>query len=359
MVAAALLGPGIASPPQSVTRPTPRIAAGGSVRGGIGSTSSTPASPAASTGSALGGQTAFAGSAAPGASTVPSRSTVPGAPVVAGHASAGTVAQYRLAAPWVGGTSRFANVWVYTPHGYTASGARYPVLYEVPWGGDGWNAGIGVFRLLDTLIAAGDMPPSIVVFVNQAQGPYRPSECADSWDGREWFDTYVAATVVPWVDGRFRTIAVPLARTLIGFSQGGYCAPTLLLHHPNEFGNAVSFSGYYEAGIYSSETRTAWLPFGRDPALIARDSPLTLANHLPSAERAKLFLVLVGVPSEPFYGPQLTAFARVLAAAGYPHEVIDAPVGHSWRQVRLTFETAIAAVWSHQRAAGLVTPPPA
>ncbi len=272
-------------------------------------------------------------------------------------APTGTFAQYNLPAPWIGGTSPWANVWVYTPAGYrTSSPARYPVLYEVPWGGDGWESGIHVRELLDTLIADGTLPPTLMVFINQARGPYRPSECADSWDGREHFDTYVAQTVVPWVDAHFRTLRTPLARTLVGFSQGGYCAPTLLFHHPDLFASAVSFSGYFVAGVWSPDTRLAHLPFGGNATLIANDSPVILAGRLPSAVRTRLFLVLVGTPGEAFYGPQLESFSGTLAAGGYQFVVLDSAVGHSWRQVRVMFAAALAAVTQRQAQAGLVTP---
>jgi enterochelin esterase-like enzyme len=284
--------------------------------------------------------------------TLPARSAAPTAAV-----PAGALAQYELPAPWVGGTSRWANVWVYTPAGYETSNSRYPVLYEVPWGADGWEAAIHVRGLLDALIADGTLWPSVVVFVNQAGGPYRPSECADSWDGREHFDTFVASTVVAWVDAHFRTLRTPLARTLIGFSQGGYCAPTLLFHHPDVFGNAVSFSGYYVAGIWSPETRLAYRPFGGDASLIADDSPLVLAGRLPRAVRRSLFLVLVGTPGEPFFGPQLTSFAAALSAGGYPFVELDSVRGHSWAQVRAMLPSALQALTQHQRQAGLFTPP--
>ncbi len=269
----------------------------------------------------------------------------------------GALAQYELPAPWVGGTSPWANIWVYTPAGYVTSNARYPVLYEVPWGADGWEAGTHVHGLLDALIANGTLSPSVVVFVNQAGGPYRPSECADSWDGREHFDTFVASTVVAWVDAHFRTLRTPLARTLIGFSQGGYCAPTLLFHHPDVFGNAVSFSGYYVAGIWSPETRLAYRPFGGDASLIADDSPLVLAERLPRTVRRSLFLVLVGTPGEPFFGPQLTTFAAALSAGGYRFVELDSVRGHSWAQVRAMLPSALQALTQHQRQAGLFNPP--
>ncbi len=352
----------LASVPSPATAPSVALGepggtspAGTSPAGTVAPGTSPPgASPAIAIAAAPSSASGTAAASPPG---TPSSGGTPLPPPSSGPVPAGSFAQYNLPAPWVGGTSPWANVWVYTPAGYrTSSPARYPVLYEVPWGGDGWESGIHVRELLDTLIADGTLPPSLMVFVNQARGPYRPSECANSSDGRERFDTYVAQTVVPWVDAHFRTLRMSLARTLVGFSQGGYCAPTLLFHHPDLFANAVSFSGYFVAGVWSPDTRLAYLPFGGNATLIANDSPDVLAGRLPSAVRARLFLVLVGTPGEAFYGPQLQSFSGALAGAGCQFVILDSNVGHSWRQVRVMFGAALAAVTQHQAQAGLVTP---
>jgi hypothetical protein len=127
-----------------------------------------------------------------------------------------------LPAPWTGGIRTAIEIDIYLPPGYDAGSARYPVIYEVPYSAGTWQDGMRLPSVLDALITAGSIPPEIVVFAGQFGGPYADSECANSFDGREWFDRFVATTLVHWVDTHLRTIATPAARATFGFSQGGY-----------------------------------------------------------------------------------------------------------------------------------------
>ena len=100
-----------------------------------------------------------------------------------------------LPAPWVDGLRDYATIDIYLPPGYDSGSQRYPVMYEPHQPLWAWEQGMRVTALLDTLIRNGDFPPQIVVFVGQFGGPYADSECADSFDGREWFDRYLAEDV--------------------------------------------------------------------------------------------------------------------------------------------------------------------
>jgi enterochelin esterase-like enzyme len=270
-----------------------------------------------------------------------------------GASGRGTVTETTFPAPWTGGTSSRAYVDVYTPPGYGTGNRRYPVIFEFPWVFRYWDRSVHIGSLLDGMISRGEIPPSIVVFVAHNGGPYPDSECVDSFDGRETFDTYVAGTVVPWVDATYRTIATPAARTAFGFSMGGFCAAVLALHHPDLFGQAIAFSGYFVAGIRSGQTVNAWRPFGNDAAAIARNSPMTLASTLPPTTRTSLLFVLVGTSWEPFYGPQYKGFAAQLKADGYGVAELDSPLAHSWAATRALLPTALRIVAAHQAAVGV------
>ena len=135
------------------------------------------------------------------------------------------------------------------------------MLCEVPWSLYLWEGGLGFPAPMDSLIDSGLVPAQIVVFISEGGGPYPDSECADSFDGQEHFESFVVHTVVPYVDATYRTIANPAARTLLGVSQGGFCAPNLLFRNPDTYGQAVSFSGYFVAGVASPQTINAWRPF--------------------------------------------------------------------------------------------------
>jgi enterochelin esterase-like enzyme len=109
--------------------------------------------------------------------------------------------------PWENGSATQVEVAVYAPPGYDSnSSLKYPTLYEVPWNVATWQDGVDLTGALDTLIDRGTMPPAIVVYVDAGRGPYPDSERANSYDGRGWYDRFVAQTVVPWVDSHYRTI---------------------------------------------------------------------------------------------------------------------------------------------------------
>ena len=222
-----------------------------------------------------------------------------------------------LPAPWKGGTATTDNVTIYTPPGYDSSPLRsYPVLYEAPKQFHDWYVAAHVTTILDSLIDTGAIPPMIVVFVADIGGPYPDTECANSVDGKQWMDTFISKTVVSYVDSHFRTIATPDARATIGFSQGGYCAAILALHHPDVFGTSIPISGYFEAG---QGDPTSALPFGGQAAAIAAASPLVVATQLPPAARAGLFFILVAPTTQSIYGIQATNFQDLLAKEGYQY----------------------------------------
>jgi enterochelin esterase-like enzyme len=193
------------------------------------------------------------------------------------------------------------------------------------------------------------------VFVSESGGPYPDSECMNSADGREWFERYVVSTVVPYVDSHYRTIATAPARALFGFSQGGYCAPMLLLRHPGMFGSAIVFSGYFQAAIRSSETPNAWRPYRNNQALIAATSPLLLVPRLSPDVRRSLFLELSASAHESFFGRQYLAFAATLHDNGVPIALFPTPLGHAWAAVRQQLPQVLETLAAHEVAIGVFT----
>ncbi len=270
----------------------------------------------------------------------------------------GRVVSTSLPAPWSGGTRSSIAISVYLPPGYETGTRRYPVLYEAPFALGLWQGGVGFAGTMDSLINGGQLPPQIAVFVSHNGGPYPVSECADSFDGREQLDTFVATTLVRWVDATYRTIADPAARALFGFSEGGFCATNLLFRHPDVFRQAVSFSGYFVAGMASSQTINAWRPWGGQPGLIDANSPLKVAARTPTSIARTLFVVLSGSRTDAPYGPQLVDFAKALADAGVPHAILAGALGHSWREVGDDLPTALALVAARQVQLGVYRPGP-
>jgi enterochelin esterase-like enzyme len=256
----------------------------------------------------------------------------------------GRVMAVSLPAPWTGGIASTIVIDVYLPPGYDSGSARYPVIYEAPFSAASWVRGTRLPSMLDTLITGGSIPPVIVVFVSVSGGPYPDSECADSADGRQWIDRFVATSLVSWVDANLRTVATPASRATFGFSQGGYCSAALLAHHPDVFGSSIVFSGYFVAGIHSGTTPNAWRPFNNNPAGMDAVSPMTVVPRIPASLRASLFFVLEADPTNGLYGTQIEKFAAVLRAAGIALAILPTPLGHSWDAVRQLVPTMLELV---------------
>ena len=259
-----------------------------------------------------------------------------------------TVVNFR--APWTGTSRTTAQVSIYTPPGYDPNGdQQYPVIYEAPTGLTLWSAGMGVADL-DSLIDSGAMPAAIVVFIDEAGVPISPSECVDSADGEQWFETYVTRTVVGYVDNNYRTIRDPRARATMGMSEGGFCAAMLVTRHPDLFSVSMSFSGYYWAGTPAAD---ALVPFGGKASLIDAYSPALLVPKMSAAVRASLFFIVVANWSQGYFGPQATAFDAVLKANGFAYLAVNSPYPHGWPEVQTEAPGALKAWGAHLKASGV------
>jgi metallo-beta-lactamase class B len=151
--------------------------------------------------------------------------------------------------PQLGRTRR---VWIYLPPDYATSGKRYPVLYMH----DGQNvfdaatsyAGEwGVDETLDSLHAAGD-PGAIVVAVDNGgnrrldeYSPWRNARMSMGGEGDAYVD-FLANTLKPWIDGRFRTRPGRTDTGVAGSSMGGLISLYAALKYPDVFGRAGVFS---------------------------------------------------------------------------------------------------------------------
>ena len=253
----------------------------------------------------------------------------------------GKAVEVDLPAPWIGGSK--SEIDVYTPPGYNPEEDRtYPVIYEAPTGLSLWSKGTGVLAALDTLIDSGEIPAMIVVFIDSLGPPYGDTECADSFDGKQWFETYISKTVVEFVDTHFRTIQEPAARAIMGMSAGGFCAPMLALRHPDVFRTSISFSGYFWVGAAGGESA---IPFGPDG--MNSHSPAWLAPNLQGYVRYQMYFIIVAADNGDFYGVSARNFEDTLRTNGYKYYALASQYTHGWPQVR--YDTpAVLDAWAAQ-----------
>ena len=145
------------------------------------------------------------------------------------------------------GTTR--SLWIWTPAGFDPAGPA-PALMVFQDGGfyvdpEGPVRAPAVF---DTLTAAGEMGPTIGVFVN-------PGQTANSFQQRsieydtvsEVYGRFLVEDVLPFVEGEIgcRLTDDPAKRTICGISSGGICAFTAAWFRPDAFGRVLSHCGSF------------------------------------------------------------------------------------------------------------------
>lgn len=141
------------------------------------------------------------------------------------------------------------RMYVYTPAEYYDNpDKRYPVLYLQHGGGEdetGWIFQGRADVILDNLISEGKAEPMIIV-MNSGYAK-RPGS-ADSFDA---FEEMITNEVIPFVDGRYRTIADREHRATAGLSWGAKQAYDLALGYPQYFSAVAGFSGIIVVGEFN------------------------------------------------------------------------------------------------------------
>lgn len=189
---------------------------------------------------------------------------------------------FRLFAPAL---ARSKTIWVYLPAGYDCGDGRYPVflfndghdLFDwSPFAGEfeaslaaefdtreGWYGTWRLAEQLDRAAADGRLPPMIAVGVASDDGRRSGDLVPVPWGGASDargvdHAIFVARTLVPVVDRRFRTIADRRCRGIGGASLGGVSALQIGLAHGDAFGMALAFSPVVGDPAIADWLTTAW-----------------------------------------------------------------------------------------------------
>lgn len=224
---------------------------------------------------------------------------------------------------------------VYLPAGYAETGLSYPTLYllhgrsgsEATWEADG-----AVPAVLDRLISAGIIPPTVAVMPDAGSSWYVDSAV-------ERMETAIVRELVPLVDGRYRTIAERRGRGVVGYSMGGYGALRYALAHPGVFGAAVLLSpAIYDREPPEDSSARALPAFGRPFDLAVWDAlnyPAALERFVSTRLRLPVYVAAgdaehVPVRSRDNVAVQAAELQARLRAAGQPARLRILPGGHDW-----------------------------
>lgn len=210
------------------------------------------------------------------------------------------------------------TVQVYLPPGYNESKTRYPVLYAQ----DGTQS-IELGRaaeIADRMISERKLDPFIIVFID-------PLDRMKEYWADDRFADWMARTLVPLVDSRYRTRAARDARALSGASLGGTISVWTALRHPETFARVAGFSTAFQVDEYRVLASLSRLD---DEA--RRKNPLRF--YLDAGRYEPLIL-------------EASRRANItLRARGYPVTYREAPVGHNYTAWRDRLADAYTAVWA-------------
>lgn len=135
---------------------------------------------------------------------------------------------------------------VYLPPDYASGGdRRYPVLYLNHGGGENdshWTANGYAYRILDNLIAEGKARPMIVAMpaTGGVVSGTPPEPGKDDACTREYLED-----IIPFIDGRYRTVTGREGRAVAGLSMGGFVVLNTGLTHLDTFGELYVYSSGY------------------------------------------------------------------------------------------------------------------
>jgi len=147
--------------------------------------------------------------------------------------------------------------WVYIPAQYDASKPASLIVFQDGHAYVSTNGQQRVPIVLDNLIARGDLPPTVAVFINPGhRGDDGPA--ADGWGNRNnrsfeydslggAYAKFLIEELLPFVTNRYQInlSADPAQRAIAGMSSGGICAFTVAWERPDQFGKVLSQIGSF------------------------------------------------------------------------------------------------------------------
>jgi len=162
----------------------------------------------------------------------------------------GTVTKHRFTTSKVfPGTVR--DYWIYVPKQYTG---KTPAAVMVFQDGGSYVNTKGSFRVpivFDNLIAKGDMPVTIGIFINPGVVPAskggkpRRNRSYEYDSLGDLYAQFILSEILPTVGQKYKLTKDPAGRAIGGISSGGICAWTVAWERPNAFRKVLSHVGSF------------------------------------------------------------------------------------------------------------------
>ena len=167
----------------------------------------------------------------------PSTAELPGAPVqpwIVKNAGTpqGRIEKQRIKSAILGNER---DISVYTPPGYRADTRPYALL--ILFDDFAYLSFVPAPAILDNLIAASKIPPTVAVLIGNPSGESRSRELSPNPD----FPDFLARELIPWAHAYYNVTTDPQRTIVGGLSLGGVAATYAGLRHPQIFGNVRDY----------------------------------------------------------------------------------------------------------------------
>jgi len=129
---------------------------------------------------------------------------------------------------------------IYLPADYETSNRNYPVVYLLHGYGDdqtGWLQFGEINRYADKAIAAGKIPPMIIVMPDAQTTFY-----INSYDGKRNYEDFFFKEFIPTIEKEYRIKTTRQYRAVAGLSMGGFGTLVYSIKHPDMFSAAAALS---------------------------------------------------------------------------------------------------------------------
>jgi enterochelin esterase family protein len=225
------------------------------------------------------------------------------------------------------------DLWIYTPAGFEPDGPP-PALMVFNDGG-GYldrNGPVRAAAVLDTMIHAGEVPPTVSVFVMPGRSPTNPQQRSFEYDScTETYGRFLVEDLLPFVEGEIGCAFTsdPAWRTICGISSGGICAFTAAWYRPDAFGRVISHCGSFTA-----------IRGGHHYPFLIRSTP---------RKPIRVFMQSGEADADILFGSWPLANKEVAAAlrfAGYDMKFLFGDGGHSLRHGGAVFADTLRWLWA-------------
>jgi len=149
------------------------------------------------------------------------------------------------------GTER--NWWVYVPAQYKSDGSAGLMVFQDGHDYQNRKGAWGVPTVLDNLIATGEIPPLVAIFINpghdpakERKNPWSSSNRSLEYDSLgDRYARFLVEEIIPEVEKQWPVSKDPEMRGICGASSGGICSFTAAWERPDQFRRVLSTIGSF------------------------------------------------------------------------------------------------------------------